>query len=116
MSEAQIQRDIQLALGTEADLLLFKNSVGLARHVDYRTGRSFHVPYGLLAGSPDLVGILAPEGRWFCLEVKQPGERPTAEQLHCHDVWRAAGAFVAVVTSVVEAKAALGRARAGGRS
>ena len=44
----------------------------------------FFVPYGLGTGSPDLVGILAPQGTWFTLEVKCVGEKPTDEQLHVH--------------------------------
>jgi hypothetical protein len=113
--ENAIQRLIMAAIGAEPDLLLFKNSVGHAEHVD-ANGKVFHVPYGLTKSSPDLVGIVAPAGLWFCLEVKQAGEYATAEQKRCHEVWRSFGAFVEVVHSVAEARAALGRARERGRS
>jgi hypothetical protein len=108
--ENALQRDIEAAIGAEPDLLLFKNSVGRARFATAE-GRVFHVPYGLCVGSPDLVGILAPRGRWFCREVKVPGEAATAEQAHIHDAWRSFGAFVRVVHSVDEARAALLAAR-----
>jgi hypothetical protein len=109
--EAELQRQIEAAIGAEPDLLLMKNSVGKARYTT-KEGKVFHVPYGLGTGSPDLVGILGPTGCFFCLEVKCPGEQPTAEQLKMHALWRRFGAYVEVVTSVDEAKAALREARA----
>lgn len=109
--ETVVQHEILAALGAEPDLILLKNSVGQARHVSERTGDIFFVPYGLGTSSPDLVGILGPWGRWFCLEVKRPGEEATPEQAHLHEVWRRWGAFVEVVTSASEARAALERAR-----
>jgi hypothetical protein len=111
--ETRVQRLIEDALGALPDLILLRNSVGEARYVSM-TGRDYTVPYGLGVGSPDLVGVLAPQGRWFCLEVKRPGERATAEQARIHTLWRSFGAFVAVVCSVDDARAALSRARAGG--
>lgn len=111
MSESKIQRDIELAIGAETDLLLLRNNVGQAEHVNAETGRVYHMPYGLGVGSPDLVGILGPHGRWFCLEVKAPGEKPRPDQEQCHRAWRRFGAFVATVHSVEEARAALERAR-----
>ena len=106
--ERKIQADIEAAIGAEPDLLLLRNSVGEAQYVK-DDGKVWYVPYGLGIGSPDLVGILG--GRWFCLEVKVPGDEPDDHQLRCHAVWRRFGAFVEVVTSVDEAKAALARAR-----
>ncbi len=113
--EKQIQRDIEVALGSEPDLLLIKNSVGAARFVD-DDGKEFHVPYGLGTGSPDLVGLLRVGARatWFCLEVKAPGGRVDPAQAKCHDIWRRFGAFVEVVRSVDDARAALAAARTGG--
>ncbi len=109
--ENAVQRDIELAVGAESDLLLMRNNVGQAEHVNERTGAVYRMPYGLGVGSPDLVGILAPRGRWFCLELKRPGEGPTKDQRSCHEVWKRFGAFVAVASSVAEARAALDQAR-----
>lgn len=108
--ENALQRDIQAAIGAERDLLLFKNSVGVAKFVTDE-GRTYAVPFGLTKGAPDLIGVLAPRGRWFCLELKVPGEDATAEQRKVHGVWRSFGAFVRVVHSVEEARAALDAAR-----
>lgn len=111
--ETGIQRQIEAAIGALPDLLVLRNSVGAAKYVDERSGKEWTVPYGLGAGSPDLVGILAPTGRWVCLEVKVPGEKPRANQRECHALWRKFGAFIATVTSSKEAIAAVERARKG---
>lgn len=108
--EKTIQAEIEAEIGAEPDLIILKNSVGLARHYDDE-GKSWKVPYGLGTGSPDLVGILAPWGRWFCIEVKVPGEEPDPHQLKCHEQWRAMGALVYVATSATEARHALAAAR-----
>ena len=62
-----------------------------------RHGTAFGV-----AGDPDLYGTI--NGRHFELEVKQPGNQPTVLQARRLVEWRAAGATVAVVHSVQEAK------------
>jgi Holliday junction resolvase len=51
-------------------------------------------------GLPDLWCVW--QGRLVCLEVKLPGEQPTPRQEHEIGRLRAAGATVAVVTSVDE--------------
>jgi len=111
--EKRIQADIEVAIGSESDLLLLRNSCGLAKYIHEATGKMWHVPYGLGDGSPDLVGILRWKaiGVWFCLEVKCPGEKATAEQEKAHRIWRSFGALVFVVSSVEEARAALETAR-----
>lgn len=114
MRENEIQRRVMIALGAEPDLILFKNSVGRAKFISEETGSAHTVPFGLMVSSPDLVGILrAPNGLgiWFCLELKVPGEKPTPDQVKCHEIWRQFGALVYVVTSVEEARAALADAR-----
>lgn len=123
--ERELQRRIEAAIGSEPDLLLLRNSVGQAEYVT-DDGRSFFVPYGLGVGSPDIVGILRVRtrsndpldpprtlGTWFCLEVKTDKGTLSDEQLKCHHVWRKFGAFVAVVRSVEDARAALANARKG---
>ena len=112
-SEHAIQQAIREDLGLEPDLALWRNNVGVAQHWDPRSGRTLTVRYGLFPGSADLVGILAPWGRLFCLEVKRPGQRPTPEQLAWGAIVRRLGGFWATVSSVSQARDALARARRG---
>ncbi len=107
-SEKRIQSEIQAALGSEADLTIFRNSVG---QVTAQSGAT--LKYGLGTHSSDLVGILGPTGRWFCLEVKRPGLKARAGQSRWLEHIREKGGFAAVVHSADEALAALARARKG---
>ena len=43
-----------------------------------KTGR--FIRYGLCVGSSDLIGVM-PDGRFLAIEVKQPGKKPTPEQI-----------------------------------
>ncbi len=106
--EIVIQSRIAAALGAKPGVLLMRNAIYHGLMPSGGCGE-----YGLGVGTPDLVGALAPFGRWFALEVKQPGKKATAEQAKTHRIWRSFGIFVAVVHSVEEAEAALDRARKG---
>ena len=106
--ERVIQAEIERAIGAQPDVILMRNAL-----YSGPVGGGRWVNAGLGEGTPDLVAILAPSGRWFCLEVKQPGEYADQVQRHVHDVWRRAGAFVCVVRSVDDAIGALERARRG---
>ncbi|HEU0138303.1 MAG TPA: VRR-NUC domain-containing protein [Bryobacteraceae bacterium] len=55
-----------------------------------------------VAGDPDIDACI--RGRSLQLEVKRPGEKPTALQVKRIDEWRRAGAIVAVVNSVAEVR------------
>ena len=57
------------------------------------------------AGTPDL--LLCVAGRFVGIEVKRPGEKPSAVQLACHAAIRAAGGVVIVADSVTDVEAAL---------
>lgn len=57
---------VMAELGCEPDLKLFRNNCGVAEY------GSAKVRYGLLPGSADLIGVLAPRGRLISLEVKAP--------------------------------------------
>jgi hypothetical protein len=54
------------------------------------------------AGKPDITGCV--RGRRFELEVKRPGNKATKLQMKTLQEWKEAGAIVAVVTSVEEAR------------
>ena len=107
-TENNIQADIIAALGAQADLRLFRNHQMSGK----TTGGAF-TKAGLPPGSSDLVGILAPMGRWFCLEVKKPGEKPRPNQRAWAEMVRSLGGFATWCDSVESALAALERARRG---
>lgn len=114
-TEADIQFAVRAALGQEPDLVLWRNQAGVAHHCD-ASGRERVVRYGLARGAADLVGVLAPGGRWVALEIKRPGGRTTDEQELFLRLVRRMGGFAAVVDSVESARAAIDRARAGAAS
>lgn len=114
MKENEIQAEIRKALGREHDLTLWRNNVGVAEMWS-SAGKSQRVQYGLCVGSSDLIGLLAPAGRFVALEVKKPGEKPTEEQVKFMAHVRQMGGFAAVVRSASEATAAVQRAREGAR-
>jgi hypothetical protein len=64
-----------------------------------------HVSMGV-TGHPDLYGCL-PGGQHFEIEVKQPGNTPTALQQERLAEWKAAGAITGVATTVAQALAIL---------
>ena len=113
-AETRLQDAVRVALGSEIDLVLWRNNVGQAEHW---TGREVsRVRYGLAPGSADLVGILrllSGVGRFFALEIKTPKGRAADEQRQWLELVRRMGGFACVVRSVDEARAALGRARNG---
>ena len=55
-----------------------------------------------MAGDPDIDACC--RGRSVQLEVKRPGEKPTALQLKRIEEWRQAGAITGVVTSVADVR------------
>lgn len=114
--EAVVQREVTIAIGAEPDVLLMRNQVGSVERFDERTNTTRVERYGLGVGSADLVAILAPSGRWFCLEIKSATGRVDPDQVKWHSRARRFGAFVAVVRSAEEARAALERARRGEQS
>lgn len=64
-------------------------------------------PMGI-AGRPDLLVCVPPDGHFAGLEVKRPGQQPTPLQMRRLEEVTKAGGIAAVVTSVEEALAVLG--------
>ena len=112
MLESVISKQIRVAIARTRRALVMRNYVG--KVVPWGRKDAYPVDAGLGEGSPDLVGVLIPSGRAFCLEVKTITGRVSKEQTQCHAAWRRRGVFVAVVRSVDEALAALDRAERGG--
>ena len=129
--EAQLLREILVALGCRPGVRAFRNSVGLAR--DPRTDQ--HVQFGLVKGASDIIGIaridhvsalaalersahllpaaelaliraaLAAAGRFLALEVKSPTGRVRPEQIAFIEMVTRLGGIAGVVRSVPEALA-----------
>ena len=117
MRERDVKHSIRVALGRKPDLTLWNNPVGETTY-DRGPGKlAARVRYGLVRGAADLVGILGPSGRWFCLEVKAPRQRTSRkhaeEQRLFAEIVRSRGGFAATVSSENEALAAYERARKG---
>ncbi len=112
MTEAEILHGVRLALGREADVVLWRNTGGYTEEWS-PNGTTRGIRYGLTTGAADLVGVLAPSGRWFALEVKSAKGQLTPEQTLWLALVRRMGGFAGVVRSVDDARAALVRARAG---
>ena len=113
MKERDIQFEIREALGLEPGLVLYRNSVGVAREWDPKTHTQRVIRYGLAPGSADLIGSFY--GRFVGLEVKRPGEYPTKEQRMWADLLRNNGAYVVTVRSIEDAKAAIEELKRGAK-
>ncbi len=100
-AESKIVRAIRDRLAFERDLVLWRNNTGV------RGG----VRFGLCPGSADLVGVLAPTGRFFALEVKDPGGKVSEEQSKWMRDVNELGGYADVVRSVDDAVEALKEAR-----
>lgn len=111
-TEGQIQNAIRLALGSDPDVVFWRNSVGAAEL--YSGGKLATVKYGLAPGSADLIGIVRTKlgvGRFVGLEVKRPGEKARPEQAMWLGIVQRMGGVGEVVTSVDEAVEVVGRAK-----
>lgn len=111
MRESTIQAQVRQAVNRSGKAVVTRNNTGVLRDE-----RGVPVRFGLGLGSPDLVGMLSTgplAGRVLCLEVKQPGRKPTTHQLAWARACRKRGGFYAVVHSKEEALAALERALRG---
>lgn len=92
-----VLEQVRLHLGKKPDLVLFRNQAGYAV-VDGRPQR-----YGLVNGASDLVGV-GPGGRFFALEVKAPGKKPTADQIRFLELVKKFGGYSGWCDSVESAE------------
>ncbi len=127
MKESALQREIRLHLGQKSDLVIWRNNTGtmrmgamvsiqdvrrvlvegveaLRRWLLTQEKDERFVRFGLVPGSSDLLGILRPSGRWFCLEIKAKGKKPTEEQLLFMQLINDSGGYAAWADSVAVAE------------
>jgi hypothetical protein len=87
------------------------NPSGLAKYMA-ASGKTFAVPYGWPdpnGGGPDVLACVC--GKFVALECRTGNAATTKEQRACIEALRAAGAIVAVVRSVEEAREVIESAR-----
>ena len=99
--EREIQNNIRLDLGKRSDVIVWRNSRGVAIH-----DNGSHIPYGLGAGSADLVGLVS-SGRFLGLEVKTTKGKPTTDQKLWMNLVNRAGGYAVVVRSTADARDAV---------
>lgn len=102
-AHAELKRLVRLWVGSQHDVRLFENPRGF----DERARSS----YGLAPGASDLVGIVAPRGRWLALEVKSGDARCTTQQQRFLDMVNALGGVGREVRTLGDAQQALNEAR-----
>lgn len=105
MSEAQVLRAVEIAIGALPGVLLRRAAVMIT---DPETGRRRFLP-GLGPGTPDLLACI--DGRWVGLEVKTEGGRPEPSQLVLQDQIRRSGGIYEFVWSANEAIKLVEKAR-----
>ena len=96
-SEARIQSDIRLALGQRDDVMLFRINVGKFRPLH---GDQSRVIQSAPNGTPDLLGVLGPDGRALAIEVKAATGRQRPEQVAFQRAWEARGGIYILARSV----------------
>lgn len=110
--ESDILNAVRERLAMMNDIIIYRNNVGVLKD-----SRGIPVRYGLSIGSCDLIGSLTVNiggmriARALAIEVKRPGQKPTAEQVAWMENAIRAGWVVGVVTSVTEAEALVETAR-----
>lgn len=96
--EASVLKKVKHALETCGGVYVMRNNVGAGKR------KGFYVKYGLDVGSADLVAIVAPYGRWLCVETKRPkGNEATEAQEKWLRKMRGYGAVVGVCRTAEEA-------------
>lgn len=129
-AEAAIQASIRLALGQLPDVRIWRNNVGsgviikVGQLIGILTSKSGGikaaiaflkllrpVTWGLCVGSSDLIGIVAPRGRFLAIEVKSAKGVLSEEQEQWIAIVERFGGVAGPARSVDEAMALVERAR-----
>jgi len=100
--ERKILRDIRLAVGGRPDVVLWRNSAGVAEHIS-GNGKVDRVPYGLCHGASDLIGLIRPTGRFLAIEVKTRKGKLSHDQKAFLELVKKSGGVAGVARSAEEA-------------
>lgn len=73
--ERELSNAVALDIGSQPDVRLFRNNVG-----EIKDSRGIPVKFGLIPGSADRVGLVAPYGRFLSIEFKRDYKPLTAMQ------------------------------------
>lgn len=104
--ESSILARVRLAVATAGGTHVMRNTVGV-----FKTSGRF-VRAGLEKGSSDLVAIVAPYGRWLCIEVKKPKHSRFEDgQREWLAMMESFGAVAGAVSTVEEALVLVEKAR-----
>jgi hypothetical protein len=109
MNEAQIQAAIRLALGQRDDIMLFRINVGKFRPLN---GPQDRVITTAPPGTPDLLGVLGPNGRALAIEVKDAKGKQRPEQVAFQKAWEARGGLYILARSVDDVLSRIGTGEA----
>lgn len=93
--ESDILTEVRLA-AQEHGVTLFRNNTGMAYN-----SNGAPVRFGLCKGSSDLIGW-APWGEFVAIEVKRPGQKPTAAQTQFIDAVNRAGGIGFIARSAAD--------------
>lgn len=105
MIESQIQDAVRLELGSDPDLVLWRNNIGMAW---MRNGTP--VKFGVGGpGGADLIGLF--RGRFVAIELKTPIGRQSKEQKQYQQLVERKGGTYVVIRSVDDARAWLAEMR-----
>lgn len=95
MSEAALQQQIRLALGTREDIMAFRINVGKFRPLDGGPRVIQSAP----EGTPDILGVIRP-GRAFAIEVKAPTGKQRTAQVAWQHAWEKRGGIYILARSL----------------
>lgn len=101
-TEAVLQQEIRLALGSRDDVMMFRINVGKFRPLD----GGQRVIQSAPTGTPDLLGVIVP-GRAFAIEVKAPRGRQREEQIAWQRAWEKRGGIYILAKSLADVYAGL---------
>jgi hypothetical protein len=96
MREAVLQQNIRLALGMRDDIFMFRINVGKFRPLE----GGARVIQSAPEGTPDLMGVLGPNGKAFGIEVKTAKGRQREAQKRWQDAWEKRGGIYILARSL----------------